>query len=89
MPHGVQVAQACHAASEASGHPQTVVVALSVPDEASLRSLAASLGEASLASKLIVEDWGAHAGQAMALGINPSADRSTIRKVTSKLPLVK
>lgn len=91
LPHGVQVAQAAHAASEASGYPPTIVVALAVPDEAALRRVAVALGDASLTYALIVEDAGPHAGQATALAVHPTpiASRDAIRKVTSALPLVK
>jgi len=91
FPHGTQIAQAAHAASEASGHPPTIVVALAVPDETSLRQFAEALGRASLTHTLIVEDAGPFAGQATALGIHPTsvAQRGAIRKVTSMLPLVK
>lgn len=60
-----------------------------MPDEAALRQLAEALGQHDLAHTLIVEEDGPYAGQAMALGIRPSVDRSAIRKVTSALPLVK
>jgi hypothetical protein len=60
-----------------------------VPDEHTLRRVAEALGSASLTHKLIVEDAGPFAGQATAIGINPSTDRAAIRKVTSALPLVK
>jgi hypothetical protein len=89
LPHGVQVAQTAHAASEAAGHPPTIVVALAVPDETSLRRIAEALGEQSLTYKLITEDAGPFAGQAMALGLTPSTDRKAIRKATSALPLVR
>jgi hypothetical protein len=65
------------------------VVALVVPDETSLRRVAEALGRESLTHKLIVEDAGPFAGQAMALGIEPTTDRQAIRRVTSALPLVK
>jgi len=65
------------------------VVALEVPDETSLRRVAEALGAASLTHQLIVEDAGPHAGQAMAIGVAPSTDRTAIRRVTSALPLVK
>jgi len=65
------------------------VVALVVPDEGSLRRLAEALGEHSLTHRVIVEDAGPYAGQAMALGIKPTTDRTAIRKVTSALPLVR
>jgi peptidyl-tRNA hydrolase len=89
LPHGVQVAQTAHAASEASGHPQTIVVALQVPDETTLRRVAEALGEHSLTHQLVMEDAGPFAGQAMAIGIRPSTDRKAIGKVTSALPLVR
>lgn len=85
----MQVAQVAHAASEASGHTPTIVVALAVPDEAALRRVAEALGAASLTHTLIVEDTGPHAGQACALGVHPSADRAAIKKVVSALPLVR
>lgn len=68
LPHGTQVAQTAHAASEASGHPPTVVAALTVPDEGTLRRVAEALGEHSLTYRLIIENAGPFAGQAMALG---------------------
>jgi hypothetical protein len=89
LPIGVQIAQTAHAASEASGYPPTIVVALSVPDEASLRRIALALGARSLTHKLIEEDYGPFAGQAMAVGICPVDDRAAVRKVVSALPLVK
>ncbi len=91
LPHGTQVAQTAHAASEASGHPPTIVVALAVPDEAALRKFAEALGRKDLEHTLIVEDSGPHAGQATALGIHPTPvdRRAAIRKVTSMLPLVR
>ena len=89
LPHGTQVAQVAHAASEASGHPPTIVVALTVPDEAALLRLTETLDRASLRRTLIVEDAGPFAGQAMAIGLHPTEDRSAIRRVTSALPLVK
>ena len=85
----MQVAQVAHAASETSGHPPTIVVALAVPDEAALRRLAEALAKQPLAHTLIVEDSGPFAGQAVAIGIHPSADRTAIKKVTSALPLVR
>jgi hypothetical protein len=60
-----------------------------VPDEAALRQLAELLGQHALEHTLIVEEDGKHAGEAMAIGIKPSADRAAIRRCTSALPLVK
>ena len=85
----MQVAQTAHAASEAAGHPPTIVVALAVPDEMTLKRIAEALGEQSLTYKLITEEDGAYSGQAMALGVTPSTNRAAIRKVVSALPLVR
>lgn len=60
-----------------------------MPDESTLRRVAEALGAASLTHKLVVEDAGPYAGQATAIGVNPSTDRAAIRKVTSAIPLVK
>lgn len=60
-----------------------------VPDENTLRRVAEALGERSLTHRLIVEDAGPFAGQAMAIGVRPSADRKAIGKVVSSLPLVR
>lgn len=92
LPHGVQVAQTAHAAGESAGFPLpdgTIVVALGVPDEGALKRVARALGEHSLTHKLIVENEGPWAGQAMALGVTPTTDRAAVRKVTSHLPLVR
>jgi hypothetical protein len=89
LPHGVQVAQTAHAASEATGHPPSIVVALAVPDESTLRKIAEALGRQSQTYALIVEDAGPHAGEATAIGVRPTADRAAVRKVLSSLPLVR
>lgn len=89
LPRGVQIAHAAHAASEASGHPPTIVVALAVDGEAELRRVAAALGEHSLTHQLVVEDAGPFKDQAMAIGVAPSTDRAAIKRVVSALPLVK
>ena len=89
LPHGVQVAQTAHAASEASGHPPTIVVALAVPDERALRDVARVLGDLSVDHRLVVEDAGPLAGQATAVGVAPLADRAAVRRAVSSLPLVR
>lgn len=78
-----------HAASEASGGPVAIVVALGVDNETQLRSIAAALGEHSLTHKLIEEDAGPFAGQATAVSIAPTHDRKAVGKVVSSLPLVR
>lgn len=92
MPHGVQVAQCAHAAGESANGPLpdgTIVVALAVPTEAALRAVAEALGKHSMTYKLILESEGEFSGQATAIGVTPTTDRKTIRKATSRLPLVK
>ena len=89
LPKGVLAAHIAHAASEASGHPPTIVVALAVDGETELRRVAAALVERSLTHRLVVEDAGPFSGQATALGIVPTVDREAIRKVVSDLPLVR
>lgn len=81
-----------HAAGESVATPLpdgTIAVALYVPTENTLREIAAALGERSLTHKLIVETEGPHAGAAMAIGVQPTTDRESVRKVLSKLPLVR
>lgn len=92
LPHGVQVAQTVHAAGESAGGPLpdgTIAVALSAPSEAAIRKLAQDFARQAIAHRLIVEDAGPWAGQAMAIGVTPTCDRKTIRRLTSRLPCVK
>jgi hypothetical protein len=92
LPHGVQVAQTIHAAGESCDGPLpsgTFAIALSVPDEPSLRDLARRLWDSEVPYKLIEEPDAPYNGQAMALGIFPTTDRERVRRVTSSLPLVK
>jgi hypothetical protein len=65
------------------------MVVLAVDTEAQLRRVADALGEQSLTHKLIVEDAGPHAGEAMAIGLAPISDRASVRKVLSSMPLLK
>jgi len=88
LPHGSQVAQAIHAAGEStpSRVPEnTVAVALSARDQSHLLELHELLKTADIKHVLIAECD----GEAMAIGIEPTRDRKTIRRWTSSLPLVK
>lgn len=87
----MQVAQAIHAAGESSDRVPsgTIAVALSVGSELELRGLSHQLEAAGVPHTLIVEGEGKYAGQAMAIGCEPTTNRSAIRKVTSHLPCVK
>lgn len=92
LPHGVQVAQTIHAAGESCEGPLpsgTYAIALSVPDESSLRELAGRLWDSEVPHKVITEPDSPYNGQAMAIGIFPTADRERVRRVTSSLRLVR
>lgn len=92
LPHGVQVAQTAHAAGESVKTllpDGTIVVALAVPNESTLRQVAEALGRHSQTYKLITETEGPWAHQAMAIGVEPTQDRAAVRKAVSALPLVR
>jgi hypothetical protein len=92
LPHGIQVAQTAHAAGESAGGPLpdgTIVVALAVPCEQTLRAIADALSKHNLTYKLIVENEGPWANLAMAIGVTPTHDRAAVRRATSALPLVR
>lgn len=92
LPHGVQVAQTIHAAGESCDGPLpsgTYAIALSVPDEPSLRELARRLWDSEVPHKVIEEPDSPYNGQAMALGIFPTTDRERVRRLTSSLKLVR
>lgn len=63
-------------------------MALTVKDEAELRSLAATLGQARLPRHLIVEADAPYTGQAMAIGICPT-DRKLLKPYLAGFPLMK
>lgn len=66
----------------------TYAVALTVKDEASLRSLAETLAQAGLPRHLVIENDAPYEGQAMAIGIEPT-DRRFLKPYLSKLPLLR
>jgi hypothetical protein len=65
--------------------PGTVAVALSARDQAHLLELDTRLTTAGIAHVLISECN----GEPMAIGLEPTRDRSSIRKVLSSMPLVR
>lgn len=65
--------------------PNTVAVALHARDQEHLLEIRRSLALAQITHTLITECD----GEAMSIGIEPSMDRDRIRKVVSKLPLVR
>jgi len=85
------VAQTIHAAGESSDRVPagTYAVALSVPNEPVLEDLHDRLERRGVPHVVIREGEGEFAGQAMAIGIEPTADRTEIRKEVSSLPLVR
>jgi len=81
-----------HAAGNSSGGSlpdDTTVVVLSVPDELHLLEIRRQLSLAQIEHKLIIENAGPYADQAMSIGVKPTHDRAAIRKVVSHLPLLK
>jgi hypothetical protein len=78
-----------HAAGSFGQHPpETYVVVLSVPDEASLRALSRRLDVAGVDHKLVVEVDVPFDGQATCIGCSLVHDRRPVRKVVSNLPLL-
>lgn len=91
VPHGIQAAQLIHAAGHSSPgdlEEGTYAVALTCKDEASLRSLAATLAQAGLWHHLEVEADAPYTGQAMALGVRPMP-RKLLKRFLSEYPLLK
>lgn len=92
LPTGVRLAQTIHAAGESVRFPivsGTHAYALEVPDERTLLEVSQKLREVGVNHRLIVEPDEPYCGQAMAIGIEPTRDRSKIRRVTSHLPLAR
>ncbi len=88
IPIGNQVAQVAHAAGESASPkpaPGTIAVALHARDEDHLLSISAALDRAGIPHVHVIEDD----GRLMAIGVNPTRDRVSVRKVLSSLPLVK
>ncbi|MBW2288653.1 MAG: hypothetical protein JRG90_12615 [Deltaproteobacteria bacterium] len=86
----MMVANTVHAAGESAGIPPgTFAVALATADQAELEQVRDRLTELGVPFSAIVETQGEHAGELMAIGVEPLTDRSEIRKAVSSLPLVK
>jgi hypothetical protein len=91
VPQGVRDANLIHAAGESSPGklpPTTSAVSLTCPDEAALAVLAKLLSAAGVRHRAIVETVGPHAGQLMAIGLEPCA-KEVPRQFLSSLPLSK
>ena len=88
---GLQVANTIHAAGESSDRVPsgTIAVALHAENAVHLEALSDELEELEIPHRLVYEGEGEYAGQPMALGVEPTLDRLKVRRVLSKLPLVK
>ena len=87
----MQAAQLIHAAGQSTSKrvPEgTFAVALHARDLSELLQIATALKQAKIEYALIVESDAPYTGQAMAIGIEPG-DRSKLKKILSRLPLVK
>jgi hypothetical protein len=92
LPKGVALAQTIHAAGESCDGPLpsgTYAYALSVKDEDQLYEYADRLWDAEIPHKVIVETDGEYAGQAMTLGLFPTRDKDSVRRILSELPLAR
>ena len=67
----------------------TIAVALAARDEAHLESLRLLLGEHRVPHHAVVEGEGRHAGQLMAIGLEPTHDRKEVGRYLSDLPCVR
>lgn len=84
---GLMAAYLVHAAGESSPGDlpeETRAVALAARDEEHLRVLEEELKMAKVPHRAIWDD-----GELFAIGIVPTSDLSTIRQVTSSLPLIR
>lgn len=90
LPLGLVVANTVHAAGESAGVPKgTFAVALATADQEELERVRDRLSALQVPYATILETQGEHAGELMAIGIEPLRDRSLIRKAVSSLPLVR
>lgn len=84
------IANTIHAAGESAGVPPgTFAVGLATADQAELEQVKERLAELQIPYAAIVETQGEHAGELMAIGIEPVEERALVRKAVSSLPLVK
>lgn len=91
LPLGFLAAQVVHAAGESIENPLppgTNAVVLSVENEHHLHQIADELAALRAPYVKICEVDPPFSGQATAIGVSPVADRKTLKKVISKLPLL-
>jgi len=92
LPLGDFAAQLIHAAGESAGGDlpkNTFAVALAARDEHHLEFIEAKLRRLSIPHHAIREPDAPWNGALMAIGLPPVADRSTVKKVTKGLQLIK
>jgi len=92
LPLGVSYAQLVHAAGEsAKPLPQsgTHAVVLAAKNEDQLLQIAEKLHQRRIPHVLIEEPDPPFCGQATAIGLYPTQDRKQVRRVLSRLPLLK
>ena len=85
LPAGIRLAYTVHAVGESvTGKVPagTRAIVLAVEDEGGLRVYAHALDRAGVEHTMIVED-----GQAFSIGVRPLEDITSIRRLTSGLPL--
>lgn len=91
LPHGFQAAQICHAAGESVSFnlpPNTNAVVLGVESEDELCDIGRRLVQAGIRHVPIYEPDPPYYGQHTAIGIVPVEDRSVVKKIIGKLPLL-
>lgn len=91
LPLGFLAAQIVHAAGESSPGNMPVntnAVVLSVPDECSLHLLERQLQRAGVQHVSIREPDAPWNGALTAIGLMPIADRSTVKPLLTRLPLL-
>ncbi len=94
IPFGDQLAQSIHAAAESPGpkpEPGTHAYALHALDEYHLNLVAARLDKAGIRYCRVVEcpDDVDFPNQLMAIGVEPTEDKASVKKILSSLPLAR
>lgn len=94
IPPGAQLAQSVHAAGESPGPkpvPGTTAVVLHAADEKHLSIVKARLDKAGISAHCVYEsDDDKHfPGQMMSIGVEPTSDRDSVKRILSSLPLAK
>lgn len=90
LPLGVVCAQLVHAAGETGPtHPGTHAVVLAARDEAHLGQLAERLADLGIPHHRVHEPDAPWNGALMAVGLYPTTDRTRLKSVLGRLPLIK